>query len=254
MIDHNPFSRQGTGEHAVLLIHGIAGSPGHFRDLVPVIPEEFSVYNILLDGHNGTVADFAKTSMAKWKAQVAATLDDLFARHEKVVIVAHSMGTLFAIQAAIDHPDRIPCLFLLSVPTRPWVRLSTLVTSVRVAFGKLDDPKAQAMRNDAGIMLTSKLWKYLGWVPRMIELLRECRRIRKILPQLRTPALSFQSRADELVSIRSCRDLEFHPYITNLMLLDSGHFAYGRKDIPYLQKSLQQMLSGLERSPHEKAL
>lgn len=243
MIDHSPYTKAGSGKHAVLLIHGIAGSPGHFRDLVPVIPEEFSVYNILLDGHNGTVEDFAKTSMAKWKAQVTATLKDLFARHEKVVIIAHSMGTLFAIQAAIDHPDRIPRLFLLNVPTRPWVRLSTMVTSVKVAFGKLDDPKAQAMRSDTGIMLTPKLWKYLGWIPRMVELLQECARVREVLPQLRTPSLSFQSRMDELVSIRSCRDLEFHPFITNAVLEDSGHFVYGKEDTAYLQACLLQMLS-----------
>lgn len=243
MIDHNPFSRQGSGRNAVLLIHGIAGSPGHFRDLVPVIPEEFSTYNILLDGHNGTVGDFSRTSMAKWKAQVNATLTELFARHDKVVIVAHSMGTLFAIQAAIDHPDKIPCLFLLSVPTRPWVRFSTIITCFRVAFGKQERPGAQAMRSDTGIQLTPKLWEYVGWMPRMIELLQECSRIRNLLPQLRTPTLSFQSRTDELVSIRSCRDLEFHPYITNLILLDSGHFVYGKEDTAYLQTCLAKMLA-----------
>lgn len=243
MIDHNPYSRQGCGKHAVLLIHGIAGSPGHFRDLTPVIPEEFSVYNILLDGHNAAVEDFAKTSMAKWKAQVKSTLAELFARHEKVVIVAHSMGTLFAIQAAIHHPDRIPRLFLLNVPTRPWVRASTMVTALKVAFGQLDDPKAQAMRSDTGIMLTAKLWEYLGWLPRMVELLKECSRVRKIIPQLHTPTLSFQSREDELVSIRACRDLEFHPFIANVVLEDSGHFVYGPEDTAYLQACLLRMLS-----------
>ena len=118
-MNHAPFFREGTGPNAVLLIHGIAGSPAHFRDLVPVIPEGFSVYNILLDGHSGTVDNLGRSSMAKWKAQVTATLHTLFDRHEKVVIVAHSMGTLFAIQAATRHPDRISRLFLLAVPTRP---------------------------------------------------------------------------------------------------------------------------------------
>ena len=118
-MNHEPYFRKGTGCNAVLLIHGIAGSPAHFRDLVPVIPETFSVYNILLDGHSGSVDNFSRSSMAKWKAQVTATLHTLFDRHEKVVIVAHSMGTLFAIQAATRHPDRISRLFLLAVPTRP---------------------------------------------------------------------------------------------------------------------------------------
>ena len=70
MIDHAPFTRQGIGRDAVLLIHGIAGSPGHFRDLTPVIPEEFSVYNILLAGHSGPIENLSHSSMKKWKAQV----------------------------------------------------------------------------------------------------------------------------------------------------------------------------------------
>ena len=245
MIDHAPFTRQGSGKDAVLLIHGIAGSPGHFRDLVPVIPEEFSVYNILLDGHSGAVDDFSHSSMKKWKTQVWATLEELFSRHESVVIVAHSMGTLFAIQAAICHPHRIPALFLLSVPTRPWVRFSTWITCLQVAFGMLDNPAAQAMRGETALELTPKLWKYISWTPRMIELLKECNRVRKILPQLSTPAQTYQSRVDELVSIRSCRDLEDHPCISNTILNHSGHFTYGPEDTQLLQARLTELLDGL---------
>ena len=60
MIDHSPFTRQGSGKNAVLLIHGIAGSPGHFRELIPAIPETYSIYNILLDGHSGFFKEVKK--------------------------------------------------------------------------------------------------------------------------------------------------------------------------------------------------
>ena len=242
MIDHSPFTRQGSGPNAVLLIHGILGSPGHFRDVIPAIPEDYTIYNILLDGHSGRLEDFSRSSMAKWKAQVNATLAELFLRHEKVVIVAHSMGTLFAIQAAMDHPDRIPALFLLSVPTRPWVRLSTAVTAIKIAFGKLDSPAAQAMRGETALELTPQLWKYLGWVPRMIELLRECSRVRKLLPELTVPAKAYQSEVDELVSVSSCKDLENHPSIQLTLLTGSGHFVYGAEDAAFLRKQLSEML------------
>lgn len=245
MIDHSPYTRKGTGAHAVLMIHGIAGSPGHFRDLISVIPESFSVYNILLDGHSGNVENLSHSSMAKWKAQVNAVLADLFTRHEKVVIVAHSMGTLFAIQAAIDHPDRIPALFLLAVPTRPWVRLSTWLTCFRVAFGKLDTSAAQAMRGETALELTPKLWKYIGWAPRMIELLKECNRVRKLLPALKVPAQVFQSQVDELVAIRSCRDFAGNPFIHNSLLTGSGHFVYGEEDAALLRKQLQKVLASI---------
>jgi len=57
---------------AVLFIHGIIGTPRHFTELIPLVqqvPEDFTVSNIILDGHGGTVDDFAHTSMAKWKAR-----------------------------------------------------------------------------------------------------------------------------------------------------------------------------------------
>lgn len=252
-MNHAPYSRQGTGRNAVLLIHGIAGSPAHFRDLIPVIPDAFSIYNILLDGHSGNVENFSRSSMKKWKAQVNTTLKDLFAHHENVVIVAHSMGTLFAVQAAIAHPDRIPRLFLLNVPTRPWVRPSTWYTSLRVAFGKLDRPADRAMRGETALDLTPKLWKYIGWAPRMVELLCECGKTKKLLPELRIPTQVFQSRIDELVSFRSCRDLQNHPSIRLSVLEASGHFVYGPSDTAFLQEKLRETLWEVEES-NEKAL
>ena len=54
-------------ETAVLFIHGIAGTPNHFKDFLPLVPKEFSVYNLLLDGHGGKTEDFSKTSMKKWE-------------------------------------------------------------------------------------------------------------------------------------------------------------------------------------------
>lgn len=242
MIDHTPLVRPGSGNNAVLMIHGIAGSPGHFRDLIPAIPESYTIYNILLDGHSGSVENLSRSSMKKWKAQVTATLSDLFAHHEKVVIVAHSMGTLFAIQAAIDHPDKIPALFLLAVPTRPWVRFSTWITAIKVAFGKLDSSAAQAMRGETALELTPKLWKYIGWVPRFMELLRECSRVRKIIPLLTVPTQAFQSQADELVCVRSCNDLKAHSYIQSMLLTGSGHFVYGAEDAAFLRIRLQETL------------
>ena len=73
----------------------------------------------------------------------------------------------------------------------------------------------------------------------MWELLVECRRVRKLLPQLQTPTYTFQSRKDELVSFRSVRDLEGHPYINNTVLEHSGHFAYREPDLALLQQCLR---------------
>ena len=129
-MNHEEYVRIVPGaKTAVLFIHGIVGTPNHFQDLIPlinVVPEDYSVYNVLLDGHGGTVDDFAKTSMEKWHMQVWGIFEQLSRTHERVILVAHSMGTLFSIQLAIAHPEKVLFLFLLAVPLRPGIRLMTI--------------------------------------------------------------------------------------------------------------------------------
>lgn len=245
-MDHNGYTRRvDNSKVAVLMIHGIAGTPRHFDMLLPAVPQAYSVYNILLDGHGKRVEDFGSSSMKKWKAQAAEKVNELLERHQKVVIVAHSMGTLFAIQAAIDHPDRIAGLFLLAVPFCPWVRFSTAMTSLRVAWGNIrpDDKAALAMKNATSIRMDRRLWKFATWIPRLLELLAEIHRVQGVLPRLTVPTQAFQSKIDELVSARSCKVLEGHPYIRTCVLYGSGHFAYSPEDTALLQTRLKEMLT-----------
>lgn len=246
---HGALERTVLGSRvAVLMVHGIAGTPDHFRDLIPLIPESWTLHNLLLDGHGKGVKDFSRTSMQKWRSQVEARVERLLATHDKLIIVAHSMGTLFAIRAAIRHPKRIPFLFLLNVPTRPWVPFSTVHTCLRVSQGNLreDDKAAWAMLNDTCIRLEPQLWKYIGWTPRLLELLGEISRVRKLLPLLQVPTYAFQSQSDELVHNSSCDDLAEYPYIKTTILRDSGHFQYNETDTTLLQEALQTLIEEVQ--------
>ena len=249
-MDHKPYTRYIPGSYyAVLMVHGIVGTPAQFRHLIPVIPEDWSVYNILLEGHGGTVRDFAKASMADWKMQVDVQLHMLLARHRQILIVGHSMGCLFAIQAATRAAKRIPALFLLQVPFTPHLPLRTCIGSMQLALGHVKPGSmAQTMENATAMTLTNQLWQYLGWIPRYVELLQEISATRKLLPQLKVPCRSFQSANDELVSPRTCRYLEAHPYIQNTVLPHSGHFAYSPKDTATLRKELRKLIASIEKS------
>lgn len=233
---------------AVLLIHGIAGTPAHFRDLLPLIPAEWSVCNILLEGHGKTPRDFGAASMKKWRNQAENTLGQLLESHEKVILVGHSMGTLFSIRGAVNDPDRIAGLFLLNVPTRPRVRFSTALASLRIALGhvKPDDAKAMTMLNATSIRTVGSPTVYLRWIPRLLELLAEARTVRRLLPRLTVPCMTFQSENDELVSPRACKDLEHHPAIRNTVLPDSGHFQYGSRDLQLLQCRFRELLENVK--------
>ena len=238
-MEHKDYIREvGNSRTAVLMLHGIAGTPAHFRDLIPVIPGHLAIYNILLDGHGKEVEDFSRTSMKKWKAQVADVLEKLLAQHRRVVIVAHSMGTLFAIASAIRQPERIGGLFLLAVPLRPFVRYRAAAASVKLALGIAgEDATAAAMRCDSSVELERGLWKYMKWTPRFVELLWEAKQTEKELHRLTVPTVALQSGRDELVSDRSADILEKNPCVRVVRMPESGHFGYhGREKAAVLEQ------------------
>lgn len=224
-----------NADTAVLFIHGIVGTPNHFRDLIPLIdlvPENYSIYNILLDGHGGTVEDFSKTSMKKWKSQVWGVFEELSHTHQRVILVAHSMGTLFSIQLAIEHPEIVPFLFLIAVPLRLGIRFVTVRNMLRLTFGKLreDIPLEHATMQVCGLQPTRKLWKYLPWIPRYLELFREIYRTEKVMGQLDVPCTAYQSQRDELVANRTRKVLETYGVMTVYNLQHSTHFYYHPDD------------------------
>lgn len=227
---------------AVLLIHGICGSPNHFRQLLPIeqnIPKDCSVYNLVLDGHCKQVEDFGRSSMKKWKAQVESVFDALCHTHERVVLVGHSMGTLLSIHLALRNPEKIAFLFLLAVPVRVFVQPKAIPYLLRIAFGKtdVDNPVLSSMVNGCGITQTKKVWKYIPWASRMVELLCECSATGKRLAQLSVPCIAWQSEKDEMVSHGAGKLLRESGRVEVYDLPHSTHFYYPQEDIKVVMES-----------------
>lgn len=232
---------------AVLFIHGIVGTPNHFRDLIPLVdlvPENYSIYNVLLDGHGKTVDDFAKTSMNKWHEQVWSIFDCLAKTHDRVILVGHSMGTLFSIQLAIEYPDRVPFLFLIAVPLRPGIRLTTIRNLLMMVFGKLreDVPLEAATIKVCGVQTTRKLWKYLAWIPRFLELFCEIYRTEKVMEKLSVPCTAYQSQHDELVANRTRKLLEKSGVMEVHNLPCSTHFYYHPDDQKIVRRDFERQI------------
>ena len=244
---HEAYKRMVPGaDTAVLFLHGIVGTPNHFRDLirlVELVPENWSVSNILLDGHGGTAADFAASSMAQWKETVRRAFEELADKHEQVVVVGHSMGTLFSVQLALEHPEKIPFLFLLAVPMRPGVRLTMMRDSLLMVFGKLKPD--HVLWKAAGVSTTRRLWKYLGWLPRFLELFREINRTERVLPELRVPCVAWQSQKDELVRNAARKVLVGSSVMEVHNLMNSTHFYYDPKDREQVQQDFMKRIKEL---------
>lgn len=242
-MQYQEYSKEVAGSRmAVLMLHGIVGTPNHFKDLLPLIPADWSVYNILLDGHGGQIRDFAHTSMKKWRAQVQSQLEYIFTRHEKLIIVGHSMGSLFAIDAAVRYPDKVVHLFCHGIPMVVHTPLSTSISTLRVIFDKVKPGTVAAeMQADCGVHLTKNLFQYIPTIPRLVELLQEIHRVRKLLPQLQVPCRSFLGIRDELVSRRSSKYLVCHPAICHVILPHSGHFCFAPEDLPQVLAAFTEM-------------
>lgn len=232
-MDHSAYIRTVQGsDTAVLLIHGIMGTPRHFDMLLPLIPEEWSVYNVLLPGHGGTALDFGRSSMAEWKGHVIPLFEELCGRYEKIVLVGHSMGTLFALRMALERPDKVPFLFLLASPLSIFMKPVMVVYSARLVFGKIreDHPRECALRSSAGIETTLCLWEYLPSIPRFLELFGEVWAVRGLIPGLDVPCHVFQSGKDELVSRRARKYLGRNENVQMQILPQSGHYYYAPED------------------------
>lgn len=220
---------------AVLFLHGIVGTPNQFRNLIPLealVPGDWSVYNLRYPGHGGDVGDFGRSRMRFWRFYARAAFLELAESHEKILIVGHSMGTLFSMQLALEFPETVSDLFLLNVPMRPWVRLFCMKNSLRLAFNRIreDHPLEACFQKACGLTTTPLLWRYIPWIPRVLELFVEISRTEKIMGNLNVPCVAWQSRKDDLVSNLSAPVLRKSGVMEVHELPDSTHFYYAPQD------------------------
>lgn len=120
----NPFRRppllhvaedRGTGP-VVVLIHGIASSAITFRNVVPLLEDDYRCISIELLGFGGSpIPENAEYTLKEHVDALARTIDSLRLR-EPFVLVGHSMGGLIAPRYAARHKKKVKRLVLVSPP------------------------------------------------------------------------------------------------------------------------------------------
>ena len=228
---------------AVLFIHGILGTPNHFRDLIHLVPNNYSVYAMVTYGHCGSVSDFSNASLERWEESVQMAVDELLSTHKEIYLVGHSMGTLFSIEQAMKEP-RIKGLFCISIPIKVKVRARMIPMALRVYRNRIkpDDVYALALKECYGVSDSKNIFKYLGWIPRFFDLFKLIKRVRKKLDKLDTPCVAYQSIPDELVSPKSIEILKMESNIRVEVLKNSTHMYYDQTEMEYLQKEFIEFL------------
>lgn len=245
---HKEYIRSVEGSDTVVLfIHGILGSPDMFNKYIEQMPKEWSVYNMLLDGHGKTVADFAHTSMKKWKNQVNHTVYELSEKYEKIIIVGHSMGTLLAINATEKYPSKIKQLFLLAVPLKIFLRPIAPLTALKVVFEEVsdNDPIAVAMRDGYSVQPDKNLLGYLRWLPRYIELFKESRTTRTKAKLINVPCNVYLSKKDDMVSVHSEKYFTDNKNVKVSILENSLHLYFEEPEMEFLLKEFNDVCNSV---------
>lgn len=226
----------------ILFIHGIAGHPNQFRMLTGSVPVGTEMCVMLLKGHGGSVDDFSRATMEDWQNQVDEAIERLKKEFDEIYVAAHSMGTLFALQRA-DRPE-IKKLFLLAVPLK--VRFKPLPF-----FSKTKNMLSAVLQKNGadfdpcyGIEADLRFWKYLGWIPNYLSLLREIKKTREMVRngmKLNKKCTVFQSLKDEMVHPVSFEYLqETDAEVT--MLENSTHYEYGAEDLEKIKTAFKLWL------------
>ncbi len=228
----------------VVFIHGFLGTPRYFDKMLPCVPENYSIYNILLDGHGGSFSDFAHTSKKKWINQVESLVVKLKKEYQNIILVGHSMGTLLSLEIYKRHKEKIKKLILFACPLKIFLKPVSAINSFKAIFEKSDknNPVLEASFITHGVPFEKNLFKYLTWLPRYFDLFSLSKEARKNVCFIENDCYTFFSKKDEMVSIKSMKYFENSQYVKNCLLKTSWHYYYSDEDFLFIKEQLKKIL------------
>ena len=237
---HAPRERIVPGaQTAVVFIHGIVSTPRFWDDFTAALPQDVSFINLLLPGHGGTVRDFGRVRRGAWRQHVHEALLRMKNTHAQVYLVGHSMGALLSILEAADEPEGIAGLMLMATPLRIRVKPSAMLSNMLKGIGLTQS--REELAKYYGTEQDWRVWRYIGWIPRYVELFALSRQARQALPGLTTPTRAFQHGRDELVSPKSAALLKACPVVSLTILEGSMHHDIADADRRTVLDALRAM-------------
>jgi pimeloyl-ACP methyl ester carboxylesterase len=110
------YEEHGSGDVPLILLHGGFGAAELFGPILPALAARRRVVAVDLQGH-GHTADIDRPLRPEAMADdIAALIAHLGVEHADVM--GYSLGGFVALRTAIQHPDRVRRLVLVSIPFR----------------------------------------------------------------------------------------------------------------------------------------
>ncbi len=201
------------GDDAVLLIHGLTGSPFELKLLAKKLHQAgFTVKGPCLAGHGSTLNELKRTRWQDWYGTVRSSFKELKGRYKSVSTAGLCMGALLALFLSADAGDDVSAISLMSTTlfydgwSLPWYKFLlplAYYTPLRYLYSFEErEPygiKNEAMRSRIVAAMRNSAVAYSS-VPgeSMYELYKLMGSTKKILPAVRTPALILHAREDDL--------------------------------------------------------
>lgn len=111
-VDNRPDGQSGSGTETVVLIHGVGDQLGAWDPLVPWLTPDFRVVAYDLRGHGQSEVRRGPYRLSDMVADYANLLDRL--EVDSAHVVGQSLGGMIAQAIAIEAPDRVNKLVILS--------------------------------------------------------------------------------------------------------------------------------------------
>jgi carboxylesterase len=228
-----PFE-MGSGGRAVLVLHGIAGSPAQVREMSQKLAAEgFHVYAAALPGHGTDPEDLYGITWQRWYEYVVAEYERLREKHGEVSVVGFSLGAALGLRLAMEHPvERLACMstpcyrFLFHdwLPTHWVLKMASYLASTARCF-----PKKLPESEDGPDYMIYRILP-MDALNTLVDLARE---IRPRLDEVKTPTLVVHSKCDPASRPRGAQ------YIYD-------HLGTDRKRLVWLEDAPHGLMHGSE--------
>lgn len=228
------------GEHAVLLIHGLTGSPFELKTLARRLHKSgFTVKGPCLAGHGQTLEDLTATTWYDWYETVHDTFKEMKAQYKTVSVSGLCMGALLALYLAYEEGHKVSSIATLSTTlfydgwSLPWYKfllpLSYLPPIKYIYSYEERSPygvKDERMRKRIEISLKESSIAYASFPAQsMHELFKLVKIVKKTIQKVTVPTLILHAVEDDVASIKNADYIENNigSSISRKILLDNTY-------------------------------
>lgn len=248
------YYKVGSGDHTILLIHGLGSDKKAWLKLLPHLAEQFTVYAIDLNKYLDT-EDTSRINLEAYTDSIHEFLEELKIEH--LSICGHSMGGQLAVKFALTYPKRTDHLILLAPAgleifneaERKW--FETFIT--KDFYLNLSDDQikrnfeinfySEELPQSAAFMLAERLElkknaliyeRYIDYILASIHSMLD-ESIYDDLPSVHVPTLVVFGKNDQLIPNQVLhpnltvedilRNAEYIPGAETLLIEKAGHFV-----------------------------